>query len=85
MPLQQGGKEWITSFHATLYGLPSRRIQPGNKTQDSSSSAGQPAEPEAEAGVIPNLLPDKATSKAATNLLRFGACAPPASEGSTRV
>lgn len=61
------------------------KIQPGYKTQDNSSSAGQPAEPKAEAGVIPNLLPDKASFKAATNLLRFGARAPPASDGSTRV
>lgn len=61
------------------------RMQPGNKTQDNSLSAGQPAEPKAEAGVIPDLLPDKATFKAATNLLRFGARAPPASDGSTRV
>lgn len=61
------------------------RFQPGDKIQDNSSSAGQPAEPKAKAGVIPNLLPDKTTSKAATSLLRFGACAPSASEGSTRV
>lgn len=42
----------VSCFLASLLG--SFRIQPGNKTQDDSSSAGQPAEPKAAASAIPN-------------------------------
>lgn len=78
----------MTSFHATLFGLPFKQVQDpdwltGLRTIPHLQVSQQ--SPRAQAGVIPNLLPDKATSKAVTNLLRFGARVPPASDGSTRV
>lgn len=78
-PRSRVGREGSHFFtpHFMASHLSNFKIQPGYKTQDNSSSTGQPAEPKAEAGVILNLLPDKASFKAATNLLRFGARAPP--------
>ena len=57
MPPLQGGKERITFFCIVFFlasHLGSFRIQPGNKTQDNSSAAGQPVEPKAAASTIPS-------------------------------
>lgn len=58
VPPQQSGKERITFFFFVSCFLASHlgkfRNQPGNKSQDNSSSAGQPAEPKAAANAIPS-------------------------------